>query len=184
MPKQRAPIFIGKRAADRCSLLDKVIPDFVVVRDDLERWRQTQVMAVSFEQSYAEAVDRTEKGAIERSQYLERNACLQHLGACALLHLVRCAISERDDHELKQPVARIFAFCDMDNAIGNRPRFARARGCDNGKIPVQLGKEAFAVRLIDRLVHDQSSSSSAKARWVSTHFPSRNSLSIGSVARG
>src|SRR5207302_11341925 len=103
---------------------------------------------------------------------------------CACLIVATAAISDRHDDELGQPIARLFALCILDDAVGDGASFSGA-GCGHDReIFVQLGNETFAIRLIDRFAHDRSSSSSANAGCVSTHFSSKNSLSIGSVASG
>jgi hypothetical protein len=141
-------------------------------------------MTVALEQSDAEGVNGAEESAIERGQNFHRDAGLQNVGASALLHLVGGAIGERHDHELRQPIARLFALRNLDDAIGDRACFSGTGRRHNREIFAQLRNKAFAIRLIDRLVHDRSSSSSVNAGCVNTHFSSKNSLSIGRVASG
>ena len=75
-------------------MLDKFAPNFIIVGDDLERRRQTEVVPIALEQPHAEAVDRPEKSAIERGQDLEWDPGLQYFSASALLHFVRSTLQQ------------------------------------------------------------------------------------------
>ena len=66
VPEQFAAIFIRKRTADRRLLLHKFVPDFVVIGDDIESWRQSEIMTVALQQSDTEGVNGAEKSAVER----------------------------------------------------------------------------------------------------------------------
>ena len=84
MPEQFAPIFIRKRTTNRCLLLHKLVPNFVVIGDDIESWRQSEIVAVALEQTNAEGVNGAEECAVKCGQDFDRNACLQNFGARAL----------------------------------------------------------------------------------------------------
>jgi hypothetical protein len=69
LTKQLAPVLVRKRSADRRLLLDELIPDLVVVGDDIESRRQSKIRAVALEQPDAEGVDGAEKNAVEGRQH-------------------------------------------------------------------------------------------------------------------
>ena len=74
--KQFAAIFIRKRAADGRLLLDKFVPDLVVIGDHIEGWRQSEIMPVALEQPDTEGVNGAEKSAVQRGQDFHGNARL------------------------------------------------------------------------------------------------------------
>ena len=105
-------------------MLHEIVPEILVVRDYIERRRQAKVVAVTFQQPNAEAVDGAEKSAIERGQKIERNTGSQNLRACALLHLVRGAVCERDYDKLGKTFLGMSILRDLHNSICDCARFA------------------------------------------------------------
>jgi hypothetical protein len=96
-------------------------------------------MAMRREQFHAKGVDRSERRAAKRFHRFQRQSRFENLSSRSLLHFIGGAICVSDDDELRQPLKRTRPiFRDLDNAIGNRARFARAGRSYNREIAVQF----------------------------------------------
>ena len=136
------------------------------------------------EQFHAKRVDRSEERAAKRFHGFQRQPRFENLSSCSLLHFIGGAICVGDDDELRQPFERtLLIFRDLNNAIGNRARFARAGRSYDRQIAVQLASKSLPRGFVGNGCHF-ASSGSANAGWVSTHLSLSNSVSIGSVASG
>ena len=152
-PEKIFPVFLAQRLAEPRLLLHELLPEILVVGDQLERRGQAKIMAVVREQLHAKGVDRSEKGAVERAHNFRRKFIFEDLLAGALLHLVRGAIREGDDDELRQNFARIWRACDLQNAIGDRAGLARAGRGHDREIAIEFFHESTPFRLIARRFH-------------------------------
>ena len=101
------------------------------------------MMSVCREQFYAEAVNRSEKCAVERFDHFQWQTRRENFLPRALLYFVSRSVCVGDDNQVRQPLACMSILCDRDNAVRNRARFARAGGSDYRKIPLQVAREAL-----------------------------------------
>ena len=163
---------------------EEAVPQFVVILEQRHGRREAEIMAESFEQPDAIAVDRAEesllKGALDSRG--DRRGPDRHTRA--LLHLLGCADRIGDDDEARETVDgfRFGQACEMDDAIDDRGRLADARRGDDGDVLFLLEDEAVALDLIDQRAH--SSSFPGATPWTSAHFASRMSGGTNRVAIG
>src|SRR5436305_196253 len=106
-------------------------------------------MAVCGQQLYTEGVNRAEERAAESFHGFERQSRFQNSLPGALLHFVRSAVGVSDDDQLRQPFGGALSiFRDLNDAVGDRARFARASRSDHRKILLELGSETSPRFLI------------------------------------
>ena len=183
--KEGSAVFRIQTVADMGVLLNEFFPELIVVCDQLERCRQTEIMPVAGEQAHAEAVDRPEKGAIESSLDFGRPLFFENALPGALLHFVGSPVRERDHDKSRQDLEGAGRASDLHHSLGDRMRLAGARGSDDREIAVEFFGETAPLGMIVRQVHQKMSSSSrTSAGWVRSHRCSRMSGSIASVASG
>src|SRR5438132_4312267 len=115
MTQKFTAIFLRERPPERCLLLHELVPKLVIVRKQIELWRQTQAMTVRLQQPHTKTVDRSEEGAIKRAQHIKRNTGSQNFGASALLHFVCGAIGERHHYQLWQHLVCVIRKRDFNN---------------------------------------------------------------------
>src|SRR5438128_785637 len=144
------------------------------------------MMTVRCKQFHTEAVDRSEKRAIECLNHIERKMGLENLLPGALLHFIRGAIGVGHHNQLRQAIDRVRTLGDLNDAIRDRTRLPRPGRCDHGKILVQFAVESMACVSVNKAAHARSSSclTSARAGCVIAHFSCNSSSSIASVASG
>src|SRR6476646_4508290 len=101
--EQSAPRFGAQVMADFVMLLNERLPQVVVIfRHQIQRGRQTEIMAVAGKQLHAEAVDRSKECPIKGDLDFRRTVFLENPLSCPLLHFVRGAMGKRNDHKLWQ----------------------------------------------------------------------------------
>src|SRR5207248_11200888 len=124
--------------------------------------------------------------AAKRLHRFQRQTGFKNALPRALLHFVRGAVGAGDNNQLRQPLRRALSiFRNLNDAIGDRARFARTGGCDHREICIQFISETLARLLVcDRRHFGSSLFSSEKAGCVIVHFVLRRSGSIGRVASG
>ena len=101
--KKNPPMGRAQGVADGCLALHKIVPQIGVIRDERELRGQAEVMAVIRQQPDAKTVDRAKEDAVERGDHVERHPCVQNLLASPALHFIGGAMSEGDDHQVRQP---------------------------------------------------------------------------------
>src|SRR5437867_2054153 len=130
-------------------------------------------------------MNRSEKRAAERFHGAQRQFGFEDLLARSLLHFVGSAIRVSDDYELRQPFeSALWTSRDLDDPIGDRACLARPGRGDDREIAVQFVSKSLPRCFVGNRRHFASPSSSTNAGWVSAHFASSRSVSIGRVARG
>ncbi|HEY8835099.1 MAG TPA: hypothetical protein VIM09_05900 [Chthoniobacterales bacterium] len=82
-------------------LLDELIPEIVVIRDQLERRGQAEIMPVVVQQLETKSVNGSEPGPIERGQDFRPRFSEKNLFARALLHFIGRPIRKREDNETR-----------------------------------------------------------------------------------
>ena len=125
-------------------------------------------MAIVPEQLHAEAVNRAEERAIESGLNGRRPMFFENALPCPLLHFVGSAMGKGDDDKVRQDVDGVCGSRELDDALSDRVRFARAGGSDHGKIAIELSSEPAPGRMVSQLVHQNISSSSRTSEmWTS-----------------
>src|SRR5204863_3718474 len=171
--------------ANSSLVLRKLLPQVVVIFDQLERRRQTKIMTEVGQEFHAERMDCAEEGAIECSLHSRSQIFLEQSLPRAVLHFVRRTIGEGDDDEARQNFCGVRRTRDRQNALRDRSGLARTRRRDYRKIAVQLVGKTSAHGFVARLYHvSHSSFSRTSAGCVSAHLSSKMSLSICNVASG
>src|SRR5947199_1758779 len=167
-------------------LLDEFIPQIIIVRYRFESRRQTETMSVRREEFHAKRVDRSKKRTAKRFHDLQRQPGFEDSLARSLLHFIGSAIRVGYNNELRQPFERALPiFRDFNDPISDRLSLARASGSDDREVSIQFPNKSLACVVIGNGRHFACpSSSSTNAGWVSAHFSSSKSVSIGSVASG
>jgi hypothetical protein len=84
-------------------LLDKFIPQIVIVGDRFQPRGQSEMVSVRGQELHAKCVDRSKKCATERFHSLEREAGFENPLSRALLHFISGPVRVSDNHELREP---------------------------------------------------------------------------------
>ncbi len=161
--QERGAIFRRERTANADLLLDELIPEIVVVRDQFERCRQAEIMPMVIQELEAEGVNGAKPGAIKGGQDFRPRLRAQNLFARALLHFVGGAVRESEDDETGQRRQCIGCLRQVRDAVGDGARLARTGCGDDREVAVERLREALARGLIAWSVHDQLSSSAARS---------------------
>jgi hypothetical protein len=113
-------------------LLDKFIPQIVIIGNRFEPRRQPKMMSMRRQELHAKRVDRSKKRATERFDSFEWKAGFENPLARALLHFISGTIRVSGNHKLRQPFKRALPiFRYLYDAVGDRARFAGAGGSDH-----------------------------------------------------
>jgi hypothetical protein len=147
-PQKLRAIFRGKRAADLGLLLNKFVPEIVIIGDQLERRGQAEVVAIVVQQLETKGVNGSKPGAVECRQDFGLRFRKKNLGPRALLHFIGGAIGEGEDNETRQHLLGIAGLREPRYAIGHGTGFSGARRRDHGKIPVERLGKTITGRLV------------------------------------
>ncbi len=134
-------------------LLHKFRPEILVIREQLERRGQAEVVAVIIQEFEAEGVDGAEPRAVKSGENFRGGTAAQEFFARALLHLIRRAISEGENDETRQRGERIGRLRELHDAICDRASFAGTSCRDDGEIALQFRRKTKTLGVIVRRIH-------------------------------
>jgi hypothetical protein len=141
-------------------LLQEFVPQIIIVDDCFESRRQTKTVSMRREQFHAEGMNRSEKRAAERFHGLQRQSGFEDSLSRSLLHFIGSPIRVGNDDELRKPFERtLWTSRDLDDPIGDRVCFARARRGDHREIAVQFASKSLPLCFVGNGRHFISPSS-------------------------